>query len=156
MNKIEFENILNVCCSQLTEEARRVSFKSASQFENRVREVLGDLTKGETSFSVDFNPHPQAFPDIAMGEYGVEVKFTLNDTWRSVANSVLETQRIESVKHIYIVFGKMGGVPEVAWGEYEQSVIHVRTSHVPRFEVEVTPNKAAVKTSLFEQMGIKY
>ena len=92
MNKIEFENILNVCCSQLTEEARRVSFKSASQFENRVREVLGDLTKGETSFSVDFNPHPQAFPDIAMGEYGVEVKFTLNDTWRSVANSVLETR----------------------------------------------------------------
>lgn len=156
MNKIEFENILNLCCTQLTEEARKVGFKSASQFENRVREVLGDLTKTETSFSVDFNPHPQAFPDIAMGEYGVEVKFTLNDTWRSVANSVLETQRIESVKYIYVVFGKMGGVPEVAWGEYEQSVIHVRTSHVPRFEVEVTPNKVTVKTSLFEQMGVKY
>lgn len=51
----------------------------------------------------------QAFPDIAMGEYGVEVKFTLNDTWRSIANSVLETQRIDEVKHIYVVFGKMGG-----------------------------------------------
>ena len=156
MNKTEFEKILNLCCTQLTHESRTNCFKTASQFENRVREILGELTKEEASFSVDFNPHPQAFPDIAMGEYGVEVKFTLNDTWRSVANSVLETQRIESVKHIYVVFGKMGGTPEVAWGEYEQSVIHVRTSHVPRFEVEIPRDKAAVKTSLFEQMGIKY
>ena len=80
----------------------------------------------------------------------------MNDTWRSVANSVLETQRIESVKHIYIVFGKMGGVPEVRWSEYEQSVIHVRTSHVPRFEVEIPTERATVKQSLFEEMGIRY
>jgi hypothetical protein len=91
-----------------------------------------------------------------MGEFGVEVKFTMNDTWRSVANSVLETQRIETVKHVYIIFGKMGGVPEVRWGDYEQSVIHVRTSHVPRFEIELQSDKVAVKQSLFEQMGIKY
>jgi hypothetical protein len=91
-----------------------------------------------------------------MNEYGVEVKFTLNDTWRSVANSILETQRIESVKHIYIVFGKMGGTPAVRWGDYEQSVIHVRTSHVPRFEVEIPSDGAAVKKSLFEEMMISY
>ena len=56
------------------------------------------LTENDTSFEIDFNPHPQAFPDIAMGEYGVEVKFTLSDTWRSIANSVLETQRINEVE----------------------------------------------------------
>lgn len=91
-----------------------------------------------------------------MGEYGVEVKFTRNDTWRSIANSVLETQRIDEVKHIYVVFGKMGGVPEVRWGEYEQSVIHVRTSHVPRFEIEIPSANNEGKESLFEQMGIRY
>lgn len=156
MKKAEFENILNLCCTRLTDEARKSGFDTASRFENRVREVLNELTKVEPSVCVDFNPHPQAFPDIALGEYGVEVKFTLSDTWRSVANSVLETQRIESVKHIYVVFGKMGGVPEVAWGEYEQSVIHVRTSHVPRFEVEISRDKATARASLFEQMGIGY
>jgi hypothetical protein len=67
----------------------------------------------------------------------------------------LETQRIETVKHIYIVFGKMGGIPEVRWGDYEKSVVHVRTSHVPRFEVEITDN-AAVRQSLFDEMGIRY
>lgn len=156
MTKQEFEKLLDKCCSQLTHEAQSTGFTTSLQFENRVREVLRDLTVNETTFEIDFNPHPQAFPDIAMGEYGVEVKFTLADTWRSVANSVLETQRVEAVKHIYIVFGKMGGAPEVRWGEYEKSVIHVRTSHVPRFEVELSSEKAAVKEPLFEQMGIKY
>ena len=156
MTKIEFEKILDESCEILTKEARDTGFKTSAQFENRVREVLNDITKDDDDFQIDFNPHPQAFPDIAMGEYGVEVKFTLNDTWRSIANSVLETQRIDTVKHIYVVFGKMGGVPEVRWGEYEQSVIHVRTSHVPRFEIELPSEKAEVKKSLFEQMGICY
>lgn len=156
VKKEDFELILDKCCSLLTMEARESSFKTSSQFENRVREVLCNLTANDESFKIDFNPHPQAFPDIAMGEFGVEVKFTLNDTWRSIANSVLETQRIDSVKCIYIVFGKMGGTPEVRWGQYEQSVIHVRTSHVPRFEVEIPTEKAEVKESLFKQMGINY
>lgn len=156
MTTHEFELILDKCCAQLTVEAKSVGFKTANEFENRVREVLSLLTTDNHSFEIDFKPHPQAFPDIAMGEYGVEVKFTLNDTWRSIANSVLETQRIDSVKRIYIVFGKMGGDPEVRWGDYEDCVIHVRTSHVPRFEVELPSDTAEIKESLFHQMGISY
>ena len=80
---------------------------------------------------------------------------TESDTWRSIANSVLETQRVDGVKYIYVVFGKMGGVPEVRWGEYEASVVHVRTSHVPRFEVEIANPQADHRESLFKQMGIR-
>ena len=36
------------------------------------------------------------------------------------------------------------------------TLIHVRTSHVPRFEVELPSDKAIVKESLFSQMGICY
>ena len=108
MEKTKFEEILNACCKQLTVEARSVGFKTSAGFENRVREVLDEITKSDPTVHIDFSPHPQAFPDIAMGEYGVDVKFTLNDTWRSIANSVLATQRIDEVKHIYVVFGKMG------------------------------------------------
>lgn len=150
MTQEEFEAVLDVCCSTLTDEARRRGFPSSEQFEKRVREVIGEnvLPKG---VKIDFTPKAQAFPDIAVGAFGVEVKFTLNDSWRSVANSVLETQRVENVRKIYIVFGKMGGEPEVRWEEYEKCVIHVRTSHVPRFEVELFAEK-----SLFDQMGIPY
>jgi len=88
MTKNEFEAILDNCCEVLTTEARKMGFKSSAQFESRVREVLDELKRNNEAFDIDFTPHPQAFPDIAMGEYGVEVKFTTNDTWRSVANSV--------------------------------------------------------------------
>ena len=155
MTITEFESILDKCCSLLTEEAQTKGFSTSLQFENRVREILRDLTISDNSFQIDFGSPAQAFPDIAMGEFGVEVKFTLNDTWRSIANSVLETQRVEGVKYIYIVFGKMGGTPEVRWGEYEQSVVHVRTSHVPRFEVEIADG-TETRESLFKLMGIAY
>ena len=152
----EFEGLLDTCCEILTTEARTKGFKSSKQFEDRVRKVLSDLTADDDSIIIDFNSPAQAFPDIAMGEYGVEVKYTTADTWRSIANSVLETQRVEGVRYIYVVFGKMGGTPEVRWGEYEASVVHVRTSHVPRFEVEIAVDPDNAKESLFLQMGISY
>lgn len=150
MTQEEFEAVLDICCGALTTEARDSGFPTPEKFESRVREIIGVnvLPRG---VKIDFSPKAQAFPDIAVGNFGVEVKFTLNDTWRSVANSVLETQRVENVRKIYIVFGKMGGEPEVRWEEYEKCVIHVRTSHVPRFEVELFAEK-----SLFDQMGIAY
>ncbi|MDR2660095.1 MAG: hypothetical protein LBC27_08965 [Spirochaetaceae bacterium] len=151
MRQNEFEQILEMVCIQLTSEARQKIFQSSPQFEKRVREVLHDVTNKYPEVKIDFNPQPQAFPDIAVGDFGVEVKFTLADTWRSVANSVLETNRIETVEKVYLIFGKMGGTPEVKWDDYEKSVIHVRTSHVPRFEVEI-----AAEHSLFELMGIRY
>lgn len=151
MNQEEFERTLDIVCAKLTDEANINGFQNAEQFENRVREVLRESVKDDLSISINLTPHPQAFPDIAVGRFGVEVKFTLSDTWRSVANSVLETNRIEAVEKVYLVFGKMGGRPEVRWGDYEQSVIHVRTSHVPRFEVELFANR-----SLFDLMGIAY
>jgi hypothetical protein len=151
MGQKDFERILDAICLRLTEESQQKIFTTSNQFENRVREVLRDATQQYPDVAIDFNPHPQAFPDIPINEFGVEVKFTLADTWRSVANSVLETNRIDSVKFVYIVFGKMGGIPEVRWGDYERSVVHVRTSHVPRFEVEIDAEK-----SLFQQMGVNY
>jgi hypothetical protein len=150
MTKDEFERCLDVVANLLRTEAVACPFKNAKQFESRVREAVRD-TIPDPAIEIDFEPHPQAFPDIAVGEYGVEVKFTVNDEWRTVANSVLETNRIESVKFVYIMFGKMGGEPDVQWGEYEKSVMHVRTSHVPRFEVQIGAPK-----SLFEIMGISY
>ena len=156
MNKKTFEKLLDAICDQLTSEAQIKIFTSSSTFESRVRALMDEHSQGGSIFQIDLNPHPQAFPDIAAGEYGIEVKFTMDDTWRTIGNSIQENQRIETVKHIYLVFGKMGGVPEVRWAEYEASVIHVRTSHVPRFEVEIAMDDKSTHQSLFDQMGIRY
>ena len=148
MTQEDFEVILDKVCAILRDESRKEIFTSSKQFEDRVREVTQTFFEPGT---IDFNSAAQAFPDIAIGVFGIEVKFTSNDTWRSVANSVLETNRVAEVKHVYLVFGKMGGDPDVKWAAYDKSVMHVRTSHVPRFEVEIGADK-----SLFEMMGIPY
>lgn len=151
LNREEFESFLAEVTNELNLEIRtKKKYSNALAFENRVREVAQKVL---SSFDVDidFSPHQQAFPDIALGHFGIEVKFTVNDTWRSVANSVLETNRIQDVKEVYLLFGKMGGVPEVRWQRYEDCVMHVRTSHVPRFEVEI-----GAENSLFAKMELSY
>ena len=151
MNTSDFEQLLDELCACLTFEcAKGQPFTVSKSFENRVREVIRTLLD-QFKIPVDFTPHPYGFPDIVLGKFGVEVKFTTNDTWRSIANSVFESFRNKDVKHIYVVFGKMGGCPEVRWGRYEECVMHVRTSHVPRFEVDID-----AKESLFKKFGISY
>lgn len=157
--KAEFERFLDILCDRLKAEiSKGAQFSTSRQFEDRVRELANDIVE-ERSGPVDFKPdRPYVFPDIVMGDYGIEVKFTANDTWRSVANSVFESTRGQGVKYIYVVFGKFGGDPSVSWGRYDDCVIHVRTSHVPRFEVEVPPRGTndPRKASLFEKIGVSY
>lgn len=150
----EFESVLTKVASQLTNESRIKIFPGANRFEQRVREVLSTALKEYEGCEVDMFPPPQAFPDIAINEYGVEVKFTTSDNWRCIGNSIQEAQRVETVKYVYLMYGKMGGTPEVRWRYYEASIVHVRTSHVPRFEVQAVPDEN--NTSLFRQMEISY
>lgn len=151
MSPEDFESILDELCKRLSEAmVCQGPFPTSPAFERQVREQL-DALLVKSEFSVDFSPHPHVFPDIVLPPFGIEVKFTLNDTWRSVANSVFESTRAEYVNHIYLLFGKMGGEPGVRWGHYGECVIHVRTSHVPRFEVEIGSDR-----SLFSILGVDY
>ena len=167
--KIEvFHYLLDRICAQLTAEAQEFGFSKALTFENRVREVTqsiaNDIDIGldenflsqypveiPLALEVDMHPPAQGFPDIVLGDVGIEVKFTESDTWRCIANSVLETNKVHSVKHICVVYCKMGGTPEVRYDDWENAVMHVRTSHVPRFELEIGSER-----SLFKTMGISY
>lgn len=133
-----------------------VQSTKALSYEQHVRErlhyaviAMGDEGVGH---EVDLNPSGQTFPDVPCGPFGVEVKFTNDDKWVSIANSVRETKRDESVKVVYLMFGKMGGKPETRWMKYEDCVVHVRTSHEPRFQVDLSGEKE----SLFSVMGIPY
>jgi len=151
MTKREFEELLTKACARLTKEVRaNEQYHVPNKFENRVRTVLVELTH-PLAYKIDTAPNAQAFPDIIVDEFGVEVKVVHTDGWRTISNSVFEGSRDPSVRYIYVVFGKMGGTPEVRWGRYEECVVHVRTSHVPRFEVEIGAEK-----SLFAKFGISY
>lgn len=151
MDESTFEQLLDAVC--LTLNARLVedvALRSPAIFEGVVRQVCAEELAG-LGASAALEKEDQGFPDIVMGDFGVEVKATEADSWRSIANSVSEGRRALSVRKVYVIFGKMGGVPRVRWADYGTSIIHVRTSHVPRYEIELGSER-----SLFQQIGIAY
>lgn len=151
MDRDTFLELLEDVSNELSDAvSQRGVFGSSSDLERAVRHRLQERS-APFGIYVDPEPHPQAFPDIVVGNFGVEVKFTKSDSWRSVANSIFEGHRADDVKETFVLYGKMGGVPEVRWDRYADCVIHVRTSHVPRFELEI-----GAQQSLFQQFGVEY
>ncbi len=151
MNEREFEELLGVVCERLTQDVRNSSTNhKPTDFEKLTRKfVLERLA--ETGATQVLDQVIQGFPDIVVGRFGAEVKATESDSWRCIANSVSEGQRAREVDKVYVIYGKMGGQPEVKWADYGKSIVHVRTSHVPRFEIELGTEK-----SLFDQIGTTY
>lgn len=150
MANSDFETFLDTIVASLTKEAEAQRFQKPLEFEMRIRQLINELG-GWDGKLIDLEPHPQVFPDISLCKLGIEVKFSEKDTWRSVANSVFESSRDKDVEDIFVIFGKMGGNPEVRWARYDACVMHVRTSHVPRFELEM-----GAKEPIFSKFGISY
>lgn len=147
----DFENFLDEVCLSLTSKLKKNTKKiNSTDFERQVRTTIA-LVLENKNYEVDMDPPAQEFPDVVIGEYGIEIKYSEKDTWRSIANSIFESRRNQKAKHIYLLFGKAGGEPEARWNKYDDCIMHVRTSHLPRFEVEID-----TKTPLFSKLGVSY
>ncbi len=152
MKPENFERILDRAVEILTENVRSSTlYHSPDTFEQGVQDMLRVAAK-DTGFAVSPTFHNHAFPDIRVNGYGVEVKYTKNDTWLAVGNSIFEGMRDPNVKSVYVVLGKIGGQPEVRWGRYEECVTHVRVSNSPRFVIELDGERS----SLFDHLAIRY
>lgn len=84
---------------------------------------------------------------------GVEVKVTKKDDWTSVGNSVLESSRIPEVTKIYIFFGKLGGVPDILFRDYESCLKDIAVTHYPRYQIDM---KLESGQSIFDKMNTSY
>ena len=151
MDENEFEELLNVVCTRLTQDVQSSSANhKPAEFEKLTRQLI-QARRAEIGATLVLDQVVQGFPDIVVGRYGAEVKATESDSWRCIANSVSEGQRAHDVDRVYVIYGKMGGQPEVKWADYGKSIVHVGTSHVPRFEIEIGSAR-----SLFDQIGTTY
>lgn len=148
MDSAAFESRLREMTLRLNSRATSSGFSDARSFESAVREVAQSLFPEE---EVTPPGNGQWFPDIAVGRFGIEVKFTQGDSWRCVANSVLESDRRPGVDQVYVMYAKMGSAAEVRWRRYEHAVMHVRTSHVPRFEIDMETAE-----NLFDRVAVPY
>lgn len=152
LNNSEFEAVLDRTAQFLTTNLRTSTlYHGPEQFELGVLAALQNAA-ADLAVSVEPSYHKNAFPDIRVNGFGVEVKYSKRDTWQAVGNSVFESMRDPSVNEIYVVFGKVGGVPEVRWAKYEDCVSHVRVSNAPRFVVDMMNREAP----LFQRFDISY
>ena len=152
MKPEQFEEILQRAAEILTDNVRSSTlYHGPDEFEQGCLDMLKVAAK-DCGVTVGPTFHPRAFPDIKANGFGVEVKYSKRDTWLAVGNSVFEGMRDETVSRIYVLFGKIGGTPEVRWGRYEDCVSHVRVSNSPRFVVDLESNDPP----LFDQLGVSY
>ncbi len=145
----------------LLEETRRLLIDflpeeeniSPIDFENFVYEKMRKEAK-EIGFEGEIQQtDSRSFPDIVAKKYfGVEVKMTSKDHWISTGNSVLESSR-EDVERIYIMFGKLGGAPDVRYRPYQECLPGVSVTHSPRYRIDMNLPRGE---SIFDKIGVDY
>ena len=97
------------------------------------------------------------FPDIQAEQfYGVEVKTTASNTWKSVGSSIVESTRIEDVSMIYMLFAKLGGdFAEFRCKPYEDCLDNISLTHQPRYQIDMELDEKKRK-NIFQKMKIDY
>lgn len=129
--------------------------KSGSPLEDDVKVALDKCAKGTPFEGTIEKISGQYFPDIVAAKlYGVEVKSTKEDHWKSTGSSILESTRVSSVERIYMTFGKLGGNPiQFLSKPYEQCLYGIAVTHMPRYLIDMQTPK---NETIFSKMGISY
>ena len=157
-NKNEFDSLLNSTISELNTHAKKSSKMVSSllgrSLEPFVRDVMTDLAVG-TSFENSIELiSGQKFPDIvAKKYYGIEVKTTTQNHWKTTGNSVLETTRVDDVERIFMLFAKMASPIEFRCRPYEEVLSEVVVTHSPRYLIDM--NLEQGKT-IFDKIQLPY
>ncbi len=95
-----------------------------------------------------------SFPDIIANKfYGVEVKSTNKNHWKSIGSSILESTRNPDVERIYLTFGKLGIPISFISRPYEQCLSGISVTHYPRYQIDMELKSGE---TIFDKMGIPY
>lgn len=154
----EFEELCHGMCRIMNDRAKAdpdyyVS-KEARNLEPEVKKALDEAARGTLFEGTIEMVSGQRFPDIIVGgSYGVEVKSTRGNRWDTVGGSVAEGTRVEGVKHIFCLFGKLHKPAEFRVRRYEECLCDIAVTHSPRYKIDMTLPEGA---TIFDKMGTTY
>lgn len=95
-----------------------------------------------------------SFPDIVANRfYGVEVKSTNKNHWKSIGSSILESTRVQNVERIFLTFGKLGAPVAFKSRPYEECLSGISVTHYPRYQIDMELKSGE---TIFDKMGIPY
>lgn len=154
----EFDNLLASTIQELNLQAQNSIRKPETligrNLEPYVRDVIKELAVGtpfENSIELIGG---QKFPDIvAKKYYGIEVKTTIQNHWKTTGNSVLESTRVDDVERIFMLFAKLSSPIEFRCRPYEEVLSEVVVTHSPRYLIDM--NLEQGKT-IFDKINMSY
>lgn len=133
---------------------QKVETLRGSKLEPYVRDLMAELAVGtifEDSIELIGG---QKFPDIiAKKFYGIEIKTTTKNHWKTTGNSVLESTRIEDVKRIFMLFGKLAHPIEFRYRKYEECLSEVVVTHSPRYLIDMN---LEIGKTIFDKIQMPY
>ena len=157
-NRSDFDALLDSTLKELNSHAIKSPSEIASligrNIEPYIRDVMAELAVGtpfENSIELIGG---QKFPDIiAKRFYGIEVKTTTQNHWKTTGNSVLESTRIEEVERIFMLFAKLASPIEFRCRPYDEVLAEVVVTHSPRYLIDM--NLENGKT-IFDKINMSY
>ena len=154
----EFNVLLNSTITELNSHAKKsaktVSVLAGNKLEPYVKDVMIDLAVG-TPFENSIECiGGQKFPDIiAKKYYGIEVKTTTQNHWKTTGNSVLESTRVDNVERIFMLFAKLASPIEFRCRAYEECLSEVVVTHSPRYLIDMNLEKGK---TIFDKIKMPY
>lgn len=157
-NKAAFNNLLNATIEELNTQVQhspqKVSTLLGTKLEPYVKDIMSDLAVG-TPFEDSIELiSGQKFPDIiAQKHYGIEVKTTIQNHWRTTGNSVLESTRVQDVERIFMLFAKLAAPVEFRCRPYEEVLSEVVVTHSPRYLIDMNLKQGE---TIFDKIKLPY
>ena len=94
------------------------------------------------------------FPDIIAAKYyGIEVKSSKSNNWKTIGNSILENTRVSGVERIFITFGKLSNPIGFISRPYEECLSGIAVTHSPRYQIDMQLTDG---DTIFDKMGTTY
>jgi len=154
----EFEDLCNRMCELMNKKAQKEPeyylSKGAQKLEPEVKIALDEVANGTKFENTIKIISGQRFPDIVAAKYyGIEVKSTKDDKWTMIGGSVAEGTRVESVEHIFFLFGKLHKPVEFRTRRYEECLCDIAVTHSPRYKIDMNLSEGE---TIFDKMGISY
>ncbi|MFN6946659.1 MAG: hypothetical protein ACK4ND_17050 [Cytophagaceae bacterium] len=154
----EFDLLLGSTISELNIHAQKSSKKVETllgrHLEPYVKDVMSEKAIGtpfENSIELIGG---QKFPDIvAKKYYGIEVKTTTQNHWKTTGNSVLEGTRVEGVERVFMLFAKLASPIEFRCRPYEEVLSEVVVTHSPRYLIDMNLEEG---NTIFDKIKMPY
>lgn len=156
-----FDHLLDKTTSFLENDYKENKSLNWNQFEKDTEKALKFIQQANPSekFSkwiVELHSGSK-FPDIVIDinknmKFGIEVKTSQSNGWKTLGGSIMESTRIKDVERIKILFAKNNPF-KVRHANFEDCISDVAVTHSPRYVIDLDIDK---EQSIFKKINAKY